>query len=147
MSEKTVYEIMEMMGAMATDEEGRAMRDILDERNLDPDEMTDREFAALIPEAIERAKIEKMYGYRTAWYTQRELALIADFLNAQLNEDRVTSAGLWDETGTDGHGTIQFCNGGYGANVENKLINMFRVPPALAVAALRAKIDRLPEEA
>lgn len=52
---KTVSEIMELMGNRATEAEARAMLNLLVEKNLDPDEMSAREFFALIPDALIRA--------------------------------------------------------------------------------------------
>jgi hypothetical protein len=52
------FQLIELMGSATTDAEAEAMREILKERGLDPDEMSDSEFFALIPEAIERAHRE-----------------------------------------------------------------------------------------
>lgn len=47
--------LRELMGADATDEEAAAMAAILKERGVDPADLSDEQFFALIPEAIERA--------------------------------------------------------------------------------------------
>lgn len=52
---QTVQELMELMGSATTEDEARAMQDILFEQNLDPREMTDHDFFALIPLAIKRS--------------------------------------------------------------------------------------------
>lgn len=53
---KTVSELMELMGSETTQAEAKAMSDLLKERTLDPDEMSDSEFFALIPDAIAKAE-------------------------------------------------------------------------------------------
>jgi hypothetical protein len=54
----TRNEILEAMGNLTSEPEAQAMEEILEERQLDPIEMTDSEFFALIPQAIERAHRE-----------------------------------------------------------------------------------------
>jgi len=56
MKMKTVSELMELMGSETTQAEAKAMSDLLKERTLDPDEMSDSEFFALIPDAIAKAE-------------------------------------------------------------------------------------------
>jgi len=50
-----LYELQQMMGSMTSNAEAQAMADILKERGLDPQDMTDREFFALVAEAVKRA--------------------------------------------------------------------------------------------
>lgn len=51
----SIQEIAERMGAATSDAEAAAMIEILQERGIDsPDQLSDEEFFALIPDAIER---------------------------------------------------------------------------------------------
>jgi hypothetical protein len=56
MDRTSVGQMAEWMGSMTSDAEAQAMIEILGERGLDPDEMSDSDFAALIPDAIERSR-------------------------------------------------------------------------------------------
>ena len=52
----SIQEIAERMGAATSDAEAAAMLEILRERGIDsPDQLSDEEFFALIPDAIERS--------------------------------------------------------------------------------------------
>lgn len=49
------FSLRELMGSETSEAEAKAMQEILAERGLHPDEMTDTEFFTLIPDAIDRA--------------------------------------------------------------------------------------------
>jgi hypothetical protein len=53
---KNLQEIRELMGSETTVSEAHAMMQILETRGLDVDDLSDREFFALIPDAIELAQ-------------------------------------------------------------------------------------------
>lgn len=84
----TIQWLAERMGSMTTDLEAEAMKEILEENNLDVDEMTDKEFFALIPEACERAS-------KTAWENVQDAAqtLVAKLnLFGEESEDELLQA-------------------------------------------------------
>jgi hypothetical protein len=54
--EQTISYLQELMGGDTTTAEAKAMKQILDERDLIADDMTDAEFFALIPLAVETSQ-------------------------------------------------------------------------------------------
>lgn len=78
----TVQQMAQLMGSEASDREARAMFEVLRERGLEPDEMTDEQFFALIPEAVERAEhitgdeslvLAALNRYRGQWLTYEQI--------------------------------------------------------------------------
>ena len=51
----TTQQLAEMMGNMTSDREARAMQEILKERDITPDDVNDREWSALVADAVARA--------------------------------------------------------------------------------------------
>jgi hypothetical protein len=56
----TIYELQQRMGADTSDAEAEAMSHIMTELDVALDDITDAEFFALIPKAIERARIPEV---------------------------------------------------------------------------------------
>jgi CTP synthase (UTP-ammonia lyase) len=73
----TVHRMMELMGDFTTEAQAKAMIELLDSRGLTVDGMEDQAFFDMIPEAVERARMNELKRLREALGMAAEVVEIA----------------------------------------------------------------------